>query len=409
MNTKNNTFCIFPWIHQHITTNGDVLPCCTANYEFPLGNIRQNTIEEIWNDEEYRKLRKNMLNGIKSDHCKTCYLNEENADPSVISSFRKNANHEFKEFFNIVDLTKDDGSVDNLTLKYFDVRWSNICNFKCRTCNDGFSSSISQEIANSTQKDNPEYKIFIKASDNNDSLLEQFKPYLSEMKIIYFAGGEPLITEEHYKILDFLIEQKSFKPILRYNSNCSNFYYKKKNIIDYWKNFERIELMASIDSWGKRAEYIRHGTNWKTIVDNLTLIKKECPHVSITINSVIGIFNCLTVTEFLEELEEKELINIWQTSVFFYRQLYPEWQSFTVIPKQLRYEAVDKIEKYISKKFHYSTQSNVYSNLVVLREHLKLDDTQCNLDFIKSEINRLDKLRNESFQKTFPELDYLYK
>ena len=404
----NKTFCIFPWIHQHVTTSGDVLPCCTANYKTPLGNINNNTIEEIWNNENYRQLRYNMLNGIRSPHCETCYKHEGNSDPDTINSYRKNANKEFKEYLNFVKETKEDGYLESLNLRYFDVRWSNICNFKCRSCNDGFSSSIAQEISNTLEKDNPLYQVYRKASHNNENLLDQFKPYLKDMKILYFAGGEPLITDEHYKILDYLIDNNVHDIILRYNSNCSNLNYKKKSILDYWKNFKKIELMASIDSWGTRAEYIRNGTNWEQIVNNLKKIKEECPHVSITINSVVGLFNCLTVTDFLEELENQGLINIWHTSVFFYKQLYPTWQDFSIIPLEIRNQAIKKIDNYITNKFSCSTQSIIYTNLCILKGQLEQSVTEVDYNMVREEIQRLDLLRNENFVKTFPELSYIF-
>jgi len=406
INKDNKTFCIFPWIHQHITTSGDVLPCCTANYKTPLGNVKNNSIEEIWNNENFKKLRLNMLNGVKSEHCNTCYKSEELAPSQPNNSYRKGALEEFKEFLPLVEHTANDGSLSELSLKYFDVRWSNICNFKCRTCNDGFSSSIAQENSTSIYKDNKNYQIFIKASDDNQNLLNQFKPYLKDMKVIYFAGGEPLITEEHYNILEYLIENQHTNITLRYNSNISNLYYKKKSIIEYWNNFKSIEVMASIDSWGERAQFIRHGTKWPEILNNLKTIKNYSHKIKLTINSVIGIFNCLTLTDFLEELEAHNIIIPGEDLIFFYNQMYPEWQNCRNIPLELRLEQIQKIDTYIEKKGKWG---QVYKSLELIKQNLKEPYDDSNKDIIKKEINRLDNLRNESFQKIFPELDYLYK
>ncbi len=406
INKDSKTFCIFPWIHQHITTSGDVLPCCTANYKTPLGNIKNNSIEEIWNNENFKKLRLNMLNGIKSEHCNLCYKNEELAPNQSNNSYRKGALEEFKEFLPLVDRTANDGSLPELSLRYFDVRWSNICNFKCRTCNDGFSSSIAQENSNSIYKDNKNYQIFIKASNNNQDLLNQFKPHLKDMKVIYFAGGEPLITEEHYNILDYLIENQHTDIILRYNSNISNLYYKKKSIIEYWKNFKSIEVMASIDSWGERAQYIRHGTKWSEVLDNLRTIKKHSHNIRLTINSVIGIFNCLTLIDFLEELEKNNIVGPGENLVFLHNQMYPEWQNCRNIPLELRLEQVKKIDAYIDRNDKWG---QIYRSLELVKQNLKEPYNSLNKDIIKREISRLDTLRNESFKDTFPELSFLFE
>ena len=119
--------------------------------------------------------------------------------------------------------------------------------------------------------------ILLSEEPANDNLFDPFKSYLKDIEDFYFAGGEPLITDKHYDILDHLIAENKTNALLQYNTNLSNLNYKKKSIIDYWKQFKLVQVRASLDHYGDRAEYIREGTDWNLIIENLKKVKKECP------------------------------------------------------------------------------------------------------------------------------------
>jgi radical SAM protein with 4Fe4S-binding SPASM domain len=127
MNSK--TFCILPWVHIYANPDGSVLPCCVADHHLHLGNTRNNSIKEIWNNQNYKTLRKKMLAGEQCRECTACYQSENNNN----TSSRLSNNEKFKDYMHLVDQTNDDGSLEDMNLVYFDVRWSNICNFKCRS------------------------------------------------------------------------------------------------------------------------------------------------------------------------------------------------------------------------------------------------------------------------------------
>lgn len=403
------SFCMMPWVHLYVNTTGEAFPCCTTMYEYPLGNVKTQTIEEIWNSDEMKKLRLNMLNGKKSPTCGRCYEHAD-TDPKGKLSYRNWANEEYGEFIDLIDQTQEDGHLPVMNLKHFDVRWSNMCNFKCRTCSDMFSSSWAQEAKATWKKDDPNYKIYIKAKDNNNELLDQFKPYLPGMKTVYFAGGEPLIMDEHYKTLEYLIESGSTDMLLWYNSNASNLHYKNKNITEYWKHFKRIKFCASLDSYGERAEYMRHGTVWKDIISNLQTIKKECPHINIGFNCVVGMWNCLTITDLFDNLVEHGIINlsVENTNISLYRQIDPPQQNAKILPLELRSQGIDKIHDWLNRN---KPSGPMRAHLLSIVDYLKMpQETDEELrKRIKHYIIDLDTIRNESFTKTFPELREWYE
>ena len=252
---KSKTICILPWIHMYANADGKVLPCCVGDYNTPLGNTQDTPIKEIWNSPEYKELRLQMLNGDQPNVCRQCWAHERAGNNSP----RIHHNRHFAKYMPFIDETNPDGSLDEMKLRYMDVRWSNICNFKCRTCSATFSSSWAQE-------DGKENIFIFAGGDNNDSLYEQFLHYYKDIDVFYFAGGEPLLTDKHYDILEYLIETNNTDVALHYNSNLSNLFYKKKCITELWNKFTDVKVAASLDSWGDRAEYIREGTEWPVII-----------------------------------------------------------------------------------------------------------------------------------------------
>ena len=125
MNIPSKTFCILPWIHIYANADGSVLPCCIGNHQHQLGNVGVNTVKEVWNSEQYKSLRVKMLQGETCEECSAC----NDLERKGILSTRHYKNIEFYKYIPSVNHTNEDGSLDELSLRYFDIRWSNICNF----------------------------------------------------------------------------------------------------------------------------------------------------------------------------------------------------------------------------------------------------------------------------------------
>ena len=74
---KSKTFCMIPWIHVHAFPNGKAFPCCLADSNHPIGDLHKNTIREVWNDDAYKTMRKNMLEEKSCKECTKCYEQED--------------------------------------------------------------------------------------------------------------------------------------------------------------------------------------------------------------------------------------------------------------------------------------------------------------------------------------------
>ena len=277
-----NTACKKLWNHLYVGTDGNINPCCMADHKFPLGNINTDSIDNIIHSEQAIQFRSWMSQGYRPVACQPCYIKEDNNIASP--RFRCNPAEQ------IIDITE------------LDIRINNICNFKCRMCSEYFSSAIQQEtikIYGKNAKLGHEQNLltsFISIDKSNQ--FGAIDPYITDkLKYIYFAGGEPLITDEHYRILDKLIDIKHTDLRLMYNTNLSKLTYKNINVIDYWNQFSDVSVGASIDAGGNVAEYVRHGTIWADIVENISFIKKYAPNVNLTISSTVSF---LTIENLIE-------------------------------------------------------------------------------------------------------------
>lgn len=391
----SKTFCILPWIHFYANPDGSVLPCCIGDHRKPLGNVQQQSIEKIWNNSRYKKMRSNMLQGQRCEECTACY----NAEDSGVNSFRNSSNKEYKEFFNLLDETHSDGFLNVMNIKYLDIRWSNICNFKCRSCSSTYSSSWATE----DNKHGQNKKILMFAGgENNDNLYQQILPFLNEVKEIYFAGGEPLLMDKHYDILNYLISTGNTDIKLRYNTNLSSLTYKNKSVIDLWKSFSNVHLNISLDSWDQRAEYIREGTEWNTIVKNIQTVRNSCTHLHIGIASVISAFNVYTLPEFIEYMIEHKLVDS-NTTVSFYSIQHPSFYSFNILEENIKNKIINKLK---SKSYPSSVSTQIDN--VIKQLESSVTDKILQKSF-KHYTDYYDSIRNKNFVSTFPELKELYE
>ncbi|NDB30478.1 twitch domain-containing radical SAM protein, partial [archaeon] len=246
MNPENKTFCMAPWVHMNIGPNGDVYPCCLMPIcdneqegeedgeklspleikatecdgdprEFRMGSLMDESLKQIWNNENMRELRRNMIAGKKSSYCTSCYKEEEIGHGSPRQTF----NDTYSKHYKYVKETKEDGTFERFNLVYWDFRLNNICNFKCRMCSPGYSSAWEQEMRKQYNIVGEYPKIDV------DMVYQDIEPLYDIVEEIYFAGGEPLISDHHYKILNKLIEKfRNRKVKLAYNTNFSTLKYK---------------------------------------------------------------------------------------------------------------------------------------------------------------------------------------
>lgn len=345
LNAKDNdSFCIFPWIHMYTEPDGKTFPCCTVEQNTIDENTKNKTLKEIFNSEHWKQLRLDMLKGKKNEICRRCH----NVDAAGAPSYRTFANNDFGHYIDIIDETDVDGSVETFNLKYIDVRFSNQCNFACASCGPIFSTKwiqMAKEKAKAQGRKSHGTYSYNKINDySKEDIITQLEPHLKDCHQIYFAGGEPLIMEDHYKLLDILERENVVKTKLRYNTNLSNLYYKKKPVYEYWKNFKNVELGMSIDAVGPRADLIRYGTKWEVLENNIITLKKY-DNIRLNYDTTVTILNIDHLTDMYDYILEKNLLkeDTWFTTNIAFT---PKPFSITSLPKEIKNEITKKLSRW---------------------------------------------------------------
>jgi organic radical activating enzyme len=277
-----------------------------------IGNCRTQKLDEIWNSPGQKQLRVNMLNEVPSAACTRCYEQEE----SGFFSGRQSANKHHGHHIDKVQATAPDGNLEKFELTYWDIRFSNLCNLSCRSCGHIFSSSWYQDQAKLAGGDWKQKNTVLNYAGRTETdIWEQLEPHLDYVEQIYFAGGEPLLMEEHYRILDELVRRKRFDVRLIYNTNFTHTDLKGRSVFEYWKQFDSVAVGASLDDMGNRGEYIRKGTDWAVVEQNRRDMLRVCPEVDFYISPTLSIMNAWHLPDFHRDWVAKGLIRAQDLNV----------------------------------------------------------------------------------------------
>ncbi len=351
----SNTTCILPFVHLYSEPKGEMKPCCIASgFDEPL-DLKTLTIEEAFNSPQMKELRKDMLEGKKNKVCDVCYKKEELNNHSPRTDFNKNNLWKMPE-------VGEDYSVDS-QFQHIDIRFSNLCNFKCRMCNHDFSSNWYEDF----DKIRPGHtKGKTKVMKVSDTIVEDLIPHLKNIKSFYFAGGEPLIMPEHYKVLKYLydtmpvIEQHwgNVRPLsIHYNTNLSVITYDENSLIELWKGFDRVFLSISCDGIGEIGEYQRIGFLHDRFITNLKIIQKyfnpKSPYegglgLQYNFQYTTTIYNAYHIFDFIKFMEENKFIKSSE-HIDFYYAWSPSEVSLNNLPEYEKIRLVEFLENGIKE------------------------------------------------------------
>jgi radical SAM protein with 4Fe4S-binding SPASM domain len=399
----SESFCIMPWTHLHTWPNGNVFPCCLADSNHPIGNLKRHTLEQIWNSPDLKKIRTQFLKGEQPAVCKRCYMQEDMGTPSFrISSNNQWAHHIDKA----VETTDEDGTDNNFKLNYWDFRFSNVCNLRCRMCGPELSSSWYAD----------QIKFYGSSTTNqalvhmNDGSLEDIMVYvdrfINDVEEIYFAGGEPFIMDEHYLILEKLIAAGNTKCRIRYNTNFTSLKFKDWDLIKLWKpfikdNLDNVRVFASLDAIENVAEYSRKGTKWSAVEANIQRLHKH--GMNVWTSSTISIFNIFELPKFVNRMfelgipmEKMQMNNVLT---------FPDYYCINILPDELKENVIFTLDEHARSIKDAPNNFHIVNYYEVIKKYLyrplgrPIEDLYG--DF-KRHTEIKDKGRNESFIKTFP-------
>lgn len=404
-------FCVLPWVHFHAWPDKRVMPCCVADSSMPVAEIKSDeTILQMMNSEEYKKMRLAMLDDEPVEACKRCYDLELMGTWTMRQSHNKRRGKEYVDL--IVDNTNKDGSLNEFNMKYMDIRFSNLCNMKCRSCGPSCSSQWAQEFLEKRGGEVfQEYfgtnKIVIN-NNEDQTLMHKLKPYLADVTEVYFAGGEIIITPEHYECLDYWVENDLCDQVeLTYTTNFSTLKYKKNvDLISYWKKFPKLKIWASLDAHGDVAECIRKGTDWERIVENIRTVRTEVPHAEFQITPTISIWNVFTFPDFFDYMVEQGFIDT-NSSPRFNLATNPWYANIMILPKHVKRRLVELYRVYQEK---YKHNQDIYNGFKMIIYNLTVgDENKGGIQEFITFNEELDQFRDEKLEDVIPELKEVFE
>jgi organic radical activating enzyme len=361
---------------------------------------------EVWNQDAYKTMRSNMLQDTPCKECTKCYEQEKHGAFSMRNDSNRNYGHLIKETNN----TQADGTHPDFKIRYWDVRFSNLCNFSCRSCGPIFSSNwYNDHVKLYNRKPDVLGRDMARVeytTGNEDDMIAQMMPHVPYLEQVYFAGGEPLIMKEHYFLLEKLIEAGKTDIRLQYNTNFSELHFKDKHVFEYWKHFKNVSVGASLDGMGPQAELIRKGTDWRQTVSNRERMMKEVPHVDFYVSSTVSSMNVLHILDFHKEWARLGLIKAKDWNINICQS--PEWYRIDIFPEEFKrrviYPAYEEHIAWLDPQDSLRRATTGYHSLLSL---MKGNNGAKNWSRFVDEIKVLDTLRNENFWDTFPEFKEL--
>jgi radical SAM protein with 4Fe4S-binding SPASM domain len=397
--TKNTKpHCIAPWTSLYVQHDGNVFPCCLWTRFTPIGNLHNQSLDEVWNSDQMKLLRNDMLENNFVPNCEDCRF--------VETSGQKSLRHEYleeqKDHIDRVSKTKSDGTYEELSPVFLSFAVGTECQLRCRMCGPYDSNSWRAEVGS------PKNYRSISEEMSAKKALELVSLNKTLTRVL-FVGGEPLIIPLHYEILNALLDSKKEKDVeLYYNSNLVQLQWKSHNIINYWNQFSKVTLLVSIDGTLDHFNFIRTGHNWNTLLSNLETVRRECPSTEPFAYITLSLYNFFYIPEIVETLLKNNLFTI--DKILFNRVSDPEHMNAQNAPASLKQWARKKYTLYMKKllaEYDYQDALRIIASLNLLLSYIesKEDDSNMYTEFIRFNKNSKSRINHwDLFQSFFPDL-----
>lgn len=373
------TICRLPWTSMEVTPIGTYRPCCLYNESIPNLSVRDgNSIHDAQHSDYMKTLRQQFLNGEKPKGCNACW--QEESVPGRMS--KRNASvykvkipAEFNE--------------TNVAPLFLDLKLGNICNLKCRICGSWSSSKWAQEEIDIANGNNPQAVDQLKKGQWPrliPSWWESLEDALEHIEYLEFTGGEPFLINEHFDLLQVLVDKGYSKKIgIHYNTNSTIWPVRG---VDLWKQFKRVEIAFSIDDVSARFEYQRHGADWGKTYDNI--LKALDTNFALQICTTFNIQNAYywgALSQWIEATGIADVhFNILQEPPVFCLRNLPE-----------------KVKPIFADKMLTMCDTRWHPKLLGVIGFMNLPGQDMSKEFVEK-IKLHDAYRNEKFEDAHPEV-----
>jgi MoaA/NifB/PqqE/SkfB family radical SAM enzyme len=390
------SFCILPWVHTQIGIDGSILTCGEVTNNAKMSCKNDESLSDVWNNEKYKSIRQQFLNGEIPSQCDMCFKKESMGHESD----RMKGHSWYSDYFYHVEQTQDDGGLPLNLLKSMDLRLSNICNFKCRTCGPEASSALAKDWAFLTKKkiENAQIRAFNHIQD----FLDYMGDVLHQLEKIFFVGGEPFLMIEQFKLIESLNNaQKNESIELYYNTNLSVTKYGKTSIVEILKNYKSVVFNVSIDETHERGAYIREGFNWEVFKTNIRHFSQGLNNLRINYNITVSNINAYYLPDIIDTCIRE--FNTPPEAFILSPVLGPRHYALWNLTETAKERTLEKLINYQGS----CSDPILKYRLEGIINFVKEESSTKELKAFKQITRRLDQVKGLSFQELFPELKEL--
>lgn len=385
MESKRKFFCPLPWVHLSLEPRGNAYTCCNASEFGPLGNVQNETLESIFQNDSMKAMREKFSRGEIPSQCVLCVNGEKRGQISL----RESSLVKFPE------INPD----SEPKLKYLSFRFSNTCNYACRICGPELSTAWYKDVHLAGK---PYPKGSIKAFTDINSFRSQIDVFLKDLEIIYLAGGEPLITPEVQVLLELLVERNKQDIEILINTNFSR---PSDDILRLLKKFKTVHLDLSLDGMNERGEYMRHGMSWNETEERIQSFLRDYPMFHLKLFPTVSAFNVFHLSDFLDHLLRKKYFR--PSDIRINMLTSPANMSFRILPGPLKKKAKEKLtlfKIFLLTTYKDHADQGLAAQITGLINALD-EEFSVNLkDEFLREVKLIDGIRSQDVFTIFPEL-----
>jgi MoaA/NifB/PqqE/SkfB family radical SAM enzyme len=382
------SICILPWVHSQIGIDGKIYSCCEVSSSASITCKNDESLTAAWNNPKYKEIRKIFLDGKTPAQCSMCVKKESLGHESD----RQKANQWYADYFHHLEETASDGSLPTECLKSIDLRLSNICNYKCRTCEPGSSSALAKDWVFLT-KEKIEQPL-IKAFTTPAHFLNYLEDIPQQLDKVFFVGGEPFLMVEQFQLIKQLNQSGQSQSLeLYYNTNLSVTKYGKQEIVDLLQGFKRVIFNISIDETDKR-----EGFEWKKFKENFWHFKNNMNNLKINLNITVSNINAFYLPQLIQSCRDE--LEVEAEAFILNPVLGPQHYTLWNLPPKLKALTLEKLTTYQAQCDSETLRFRLDGIINFINEEAKENEIKA----FKQITKRLYQIKGESFQKLFPEL-----
>jgi MoaA/NifB/PqqE/SkfB family radical SAM enzyme len=400
VNIPHPKFCVLPWVSLETSPIGTVRPCCLADDEIVDNagdkfDLNHASFPAIQNSQYMRDLRQEFLDGKQPQTCRKCWREER----ASRTSKRMHTLDRLKHM-----LPDQPWTIDAKPLMFLDLKLGNICNLKCRICGSWSSSTFAvEELDNLTdtqlvdRKTNHHYKMLRAGAwpRENPTFWSEMDQIVDQIRYIEFTGGEPFMIQEHFDLLQRLVDQGRAGQIeIHYNTNGTQY---PEHAAAIWQHFKAVEIAFSIDDVGARFEYQRSNAVWTEVCANIErfkLLRSQHCNIQLQVCSTVNVFNVY----YLEELAN--WINAQEFDFIYWNMMHDAYYfSISTLPEIAKLAITDRL---VTAQVDDRTRQEFDHVIDFMNRGASLDG-----NLLREQIANLDRRRGESLTKIEPDFAQL--